>query len=162
MISLVYLNRQHDAIMGELNAAIQEVLARGQFILGPQVEAFEREFAAYCGVAEAGGGSSGTEALRLALLACGLQPGDEIIVPSFTAVPTVAAVLAAGGRPVLAEIDPSTYTLDPEHAAPLVSPQTQAIFPVPLYGHTADMIPSWSWRLSTTSKLSKTPAKPTD
>ncbi|HKZ50606.1 MAG TPA: aminotransferase class I/II-fold pyridoxal phosphate-dependent enzyme, partial [Dehalococcoidia bacterium] len=141
MIPVLDLGRQYSAIKGEIDGAIAEVLAAGQFVLGGQVAALEEEFAAYLGAGEAVAVASGTDALRLSLLAAGLEPGDEVITVSFTAYATVAAVLAAGGRPVLVDVDPTTCTMDPERAAAAVTPRTKAIIPVHLYGHPADMGP---------------------
>jgi dTDP-4-amino-4,6-dideoxygalactose transaminase len=129
----------HDAIASELDGAIQRVMHSGRFILGREVEAFEAEFAAYCGVSHCVGVASGTEALQLALLACGIGPGDEVITVAFTAMPTVMAIIAAGGTPVFVDIDPQTYTLCPDQLAGALSGKTRAILPVHLYGHCADM-----------------------
>src|SRR5208337_2740566 len=101
----------HDSIASDLDRAIQRVLRSGKFILGQEVESFEVEFAAYCGAAHCVSVASGTEALQLALLACGIGPGDEVITVSHTAMPTALAIAATGATPVFVDIDPQTYTL---------------------------------------------------
>ena len=123
----------------EIDAAIHRVLDRGWYVLGEEVQAFEREFATYCGAAHAIGVNSGTDALNLALRALSIGPGDEVITVSHTAVATVAAVAAAGARPVLVDIDPGSYTIDPVAAERAIGPATKAIVPVHLYGLPADM-----------------------
>lgn len=125
----------------EIDAAITRVLESGRYILGPEVAAFERELAAYVGVAHGIGVGSGTEALHLALRACGIGPGDEVITVAHTAVATVAAIELAGATPVFADIDPGTYTLDPERLEAAIGPRTKAVIAVHLYGHPADLAP---------------------
>ena len=107
------LKAQYQSIKPEIDAAIARVLESGQFVLGPEVAAFEQEFAAYCGAAECIALNSGTSALHLALLAAGVGPGDEVITVPFTFVASVAAVIYAGARPVLVDIDPRSFTMDP-------------------------------------------------
>lgn len=123
----------------EIDAAIRRVLDSGRYILGPEVAAFEREFAEWLGVKHALGVASGTEALWLALRAAGLGPGAEVITPSMTASATVAAIVEAGARPVFAELSPDTLTLDPQAVAQAITPRTRALVPVHLYGNPADM-----------------------
>lgn len=135
------LKAQYHAIRDELDIAIARVLERGTFILGEEVTGFEQEFAAYCGVSHAVGVGSGTDALQLALRACGIGPGDEVITASFTSVATVAAIELTGARPVLVDIDPRHYTLDPEKLAAAVTPNTRAVIPVHLYGSPAELEP---------------------
>lgn len=125
----------------EIEAAIARVLDRGWYILGPEVEAFEAEFAAFCGVAYGIGVGSGTEALHLALRALDIGPGDEVITVAHTAVATVVAIELAGARPILVDVHPSTYTLDPAHLEPAITPRTRGIIPVHLYGQPADLAP---------------------
>jgi dTDP-4-amino-4,6-dideoxygalactose transaminase len=121
----------------EIDAAIGRVLDGGRYILGPEVEAFEREFAAYVGVPHVVGVASGTDALVLALRACGIGSGDEVITVGHTAVATVAAIEMAGASAVLVDIDLATCTLDPEAVEAALSPRTRALLPVHLYGHPA-------------------------
>jgi dTDP-4-amino-4,6-dideoxygalactose transaminase len=116
-------------------------LESGQFVLGPEVAAFEQEFAAYCGAAECIALNSGTSALHLALLAAGVGPGDEVITVPFTFVASVAAVIYAGARPVLVDIDPRSFTMDPSAIEAAITPRTKAILPVHLYGQPAEMAP---------------------
>src|SRR6202022_2994184 len=132
---------QYRAHQADLDAAIREVLEASWFILGQQGEAFESEFAAYCGAKHAVGVGSGTEALHLSLLACGVGPGDEVITVPNTAVPTVSAIDFAGATPVFADIDPITFTLEPAQLARRLTPRTKAIVTVHLYGQPADMDP---------------------
>ena len=123
----------------EIDAAIARVVDRGQYILGPEVEAFERELAAYLGVPHVVGVASGTDALLLTLRACGISPGDEVITVGHTAVATVAAIELAGAAPVLVDIDLATFTLDPAEVERALGPRTRALLPVHLYGHAAPM-----------------------
>jgi dTDP-4-amino-4,6-dideoxygalactose transaminase len=115
------------------------VLDGGHYILGPEVEAFEREFAAYVGVPHVVGVASGTDALVLALRACGIGPGDEVITVGHTAVATVAAIELVGASAVIVDIDLASFTLDPERVEGALSPRTRALLPVHLYGHPAAM-----------------------
>ncbi len=123
----------------EIDGAIRRVLESGWYILGEEAEAFESEFAAYIGVGRAVGVGSGTDALHLALRACGVGPGDEVITVSHTASATVAAIDLCGAAPVLVDIDPATFTLDPNLLEGAITSRTRAIVPVHLYGHPADM-----------------------
>lgn len=123
----------------ELEAAIARVVARGWFVLGPEVEAFEAEFAAASGARYAVGVGNGTDALTLLLRAAGVGPGDEAIVPALTAAFTALAVVAAGARPVFADVESDRLTLDPQACAAAVTPRTRAIVPVHLYGQAADL-----------------------
>jgi dTDP-4-amino-4,6-dideoxygalactose transaminase len=141
MIPYVDLKAQYLSIKDEIDAAIAEVVASCQFVLGEQVEAFESDFAAYCQTKYALGVNSGTSALHLALLAAGIKPGDEVITVSYTFVATVAAICYTGARPVLVEIDPRSCTMDPARLEAAITPRTKAIIPVHLYGACADMDP---------------------
>jgi dTDP-4-amino-4,6-dideoxygalactose transaminase len=141
MIHFVDLKTQYHAIKEEIDRAIGRVLESSQFILGEEVDAFEREFAAFCGAKYGIGVSSGTSALHLALVAAGIGPGDEVITVPFTFVATVAAIEYVGARPVLVDIDPRTYTIDAARLEDAVTSRTKAIVPVHLYGHPADMDP---------------------
>ena len=124
-----------------IRGAVTRVLEGGVYVLGPEVESFERAFAASCGVSDAVGVASGTDALMLALMALDIGPGDEVITVSHTATATVAAILAAGAVPAFVDIDPAFYTLDPECLEEAVSPRSRAIVAVHLYGQAADMDP---------------------
>jgi dTDP-4-amino-4,6-dideoxygalactose transaminase len=130
---------QYRAHQAEIKAAIARVLDSGFFVLGEEVEAFERAFAAYCGVGHGIGVASGTDALELAMRALGIGPGDEVITVSHTAVATAAAVLACGATPVLVDIEMAHYTIDPSKIEAAITPRTKAIVPVHLYGQAADM-----------------------
>ena len=124
---------------GDIRAAIDRVLTRGWFVLGPELEAFEREFATACGAAHAVGVGNGTDAIALLLRASGVRAGDEVIVPAMTAAYTGLAVAALGARPVIVDVDALTLTMDPRACEAAVSPRTRAIVPVHLYGQGADM-----------------------
>ena len=141
MIPVVDLKAQYRSIKPDIDAAVLRVLESTQFILGDEVAAFETEFAGFCRAREAVAVNSGTSALHLALLAAGVGPGDEVITVPFTFIATVAAIQYAGARPVLVDIDPKTYTIDPALIAPAITPRTKAIIPVHLYGQAADMDP---------------------
>ena len=129
------------AIRPELDAAIARVLDSGWFILGPEVEAFERELAAALGARDAVAVANGTEALQLGLTTLGVGPGDEVVTSPLSAAFTALAILSAGARPVFADLDPKTLNVSPEAVARAVTPRTKAILPVHLYGHPADMDP---------------------
>lgn len=141
MLPLVDLRAQFRTIEDEVMAAIRGVLESGQFILGPETDAFERELAAHSQAAEAVGTNSGTSAIHLALLAAGVGPGDEVITVPFTFVATVAAIEYAGARPVLVDVRPDSLTMDPALVEAAITPRTRAIVPVHLYGQPADMGP---------------------
>lgn len=140
-IPFVDLRANCQRIGAEALEAIRHVMNRGTFILGSEVSNFETEFAAYCQVRHAVGLDSGTSALELALRAFGVGPGDEVITAANTFVATAFAIHYTGARPVLAEIDPETYTLDPDALARAITPRTKAVIPVHLYGQPADMAP---------------------
>ncbi len=125
----------------ELDAAARSVMASGAYILGPEVSAFEEEFAAYCGTRHAIGVGSGLDALRLILLAYGIGPGDEVIVPSNTFIATWLGVSETGATPVPVEPDPETHNITAEAIEPAISERTRAIMPVHLFGQPADMDP---------------------
>jgi dTDP-4-amino-4,6-dideoxygalactose transaminase len=124
----------------ELSTALARVGARGVYLHGPELEAFEAEFAAWCGAARCAAVGSGLDALRLALVAAGVGPGDEVIVPAHTFIATWLAVTEAGARPVGADVDPATGLVDPADVAARVGPRTRAIIPVHLYGRVAPMV----------------------
>lgn len=130
---------QYLAHKQEIDDAVNRVLESGWYILGDEVRALEEEFAAYLGVNHSVGVGSGTEALHLALVACGIGHGDEVVTVSHTAVATVAAIELAGAKPVFVDIDPVTYTMDPDLLETTITSQTKAVIPVHLYGHPAPM-----------------------
>lgn len=133
------LKRQYEQLREQIDTATQEVYESGWFILGQQVQRFEANFAQYCGAKYAVGVGSGTEALHLALIACGVQPGDEVITVANTCVPTLSAVSFAGAVPVFVDIDEKTFTINPALIEERITPKTKAILPVHLYGQCADM-----------------------
>lgn len=135
------LRAQFAAIEPEIRAALDEVLASQQFVLGPQLEAFEREIAQYCGCRAGIGVASGTDALLLGLRACGVGAGDEVIVPTFTFVATAGAVSALGARPVFADVEADTLNISPQSVASRITPRTRAIVAVHLYGLAARIQP---------------------
>jgi dTDP-4-amino-4,6-dideoxygalactose transaminase len=124
-----------------IRAAIDRVIASGWFILGPEVEAFETEFAAASGVPHAVGVGTGTDAITLILRALDIGAGDEVITPPLSAAYSALAVMMAGARPVFTDIDPERLTLDPRHVESAITPRTRALLPVHLYGQAADMRP---------------------
>ncbi len=140
-VPFVDLAAQQVSIGAEISAAVQRVLSECNFVLGPQVEEFERDFARFVGCEHAVGVSSGLDALRLAFMAVGIGPGDEVILPANTYIATALAVSAVGARPVLVDCDPQTYNIDANLIEPAVSPRTKAVVPVHLTGQTADMDP---------------------
>ncbi|MFI5273092.1 MAG: DegT/DnrJ/EryC1/StrS family aminotransferase [Ktedonobacterales bacterium] len=140
-IQLVDLQRQYAGLRDEVMAAIDAALSGMQLNLGPNVQAFEREFAAYCGSAEGIGVGSGTDALYLAVRACAIGAGDEIITVANTFIATVEAIVMAGARPVFVDVDPLTQTLDVAQVTAAITPRTRAIMPVHLFGQSAAMAP---------------------
>ena len=140
-VPLLDLNSQYASIREEIDEAIRGVLESGTFINGPNVEAFEREMAEYVGVENAVGVASGTDALLLTLRAMGIGEGDEVIVPAFTFFATCSAVMLAGARPVLVDIEPATYCIDPVGLEQSITSRTRAVIPVHLFGHPADLDP---------------------
>jgi dTDP-4-amino-4,6-dideoxygalactose transaminase len=141
MIPLVDLKSQYQSIKSEIDGAIAEVVESCQFILGPKVEAFEADFAAYCQARFAFGLNSGTSAIHLALLAAGVGPGDDVITVGYTFVATVAGILYTGASPVFVDIDPLTCNIDVTKIESAITPRTKVIMPVHLYGTCADMDP---------------------
>ena len=140
-VPLLDLGLAHRAIAEELKQDFARVLASGQFILGAEHDAFERELAEACGLKHAIGLSSGTSAITLALQAVGVGPGDEVILPAFTYFATASAVAHAGAVPVFADVEPVRFGLDPESAAARITPRTKAILPVHLYGLACGLAP---------------------
>ena len=139
MIPFLDLKAQYASIKPELDTAVLKVLASGQYVLGDEVEAFENEFAAFCGAQYGVAVNTGTSALHLALLAAGVGPGDEVVTVPFTFVATAAAIGMAGARPVFVDIDPVSFTMDPAQLDKAITSRTKAIIPVHLYGQMADM-----------------------
>ena len=137
MIPFLDLARQHAALRAELMDAAGRVLDSARFILGPESEALEQDLAKHVGVAHAIGVASGTDALRLALAAVGVGPGDEVITTAFSFVASASTIVMAGATPVFVDIDPATFALEAEGVARAITPRTRAIVPVHLYGHAA-------------------------
>lgn len=135
------LQTQHRQIKAEVNAALERVIDGSQFVLGPEVSAFEKRFADYCGRRYCSGVNTGSSALHLALLASGVGPGDEVITVSMTFVATTAAILYCGAKPVFVDVDPDTWTMDPRLIEAAITPRTKAILPVHLHGLMADLDP---------------------
>lgn len=140
-VPLLDLNRQNAALHAELTAAFERVLRSGHFILGPEVEAFEKEAAAALGAKHTIAVSSGTDAILVALMALDLAPGDEVICPSFTFFATAGCIARAGLTPVFADVLPDSFNLDPADVARRITPRTKALVPVHLFGQSADMEP---------------------
>ena len=140
-VPLLDLKAQYASIRDEIRAAIDRVCDSQQFILGPEVEAFEREAAAFVGTRHAVGMSSGTDALLAALWALGVGPGDEVIVPAYTFFATAGAPARLGARPVFVDVDPESLNLDPARVRERLSGRTKAIVPVHLFGRCADLEP---------------------
>lgn len=138
-IPFVDLKAQYGPIREEIQAAMLDVLDGMELVLGPNLRAFEAEFAAYCQAKYAIGVAQGTDALMLALRACGVGPGDEVITVSHTFIATSEAIVQLGAIPVYVDIDPQTYTLDPACLEAAIGPRTRAVVPVHLYGQMADM-----------------------
>lgn len=141
MVPFLDLNSQYRALKPEIDAAVLDVLASGQFVLGRSVEEFEKAFASYCGVKHAIACSSGTAALQLALVAEGIGRGDDVLTVSMTFVATASAIDYTGARPVLVDIEMPSVTMDPALIEAAITPATKAIMPVHLYGQCADMGP---------------------
>ena len=139
MIPMVDLQRQYQLLKPDIDAAIQDVLNQSQFILGPNVTALEREIAAYHDKAFAIGVASGTDALLLALRACGIGPGDEVITTPFTFIATAEVIALLQAVPVFVDIKPDTFNIDPDKIEEKITSRTRAIIPVHLFGHSADM-----------------------
>lgn len=138
-IQMVDLSAQYHKIKPAIDEAIQEVLDTTAFINGPSVGHFAQELATYLGAQHVIPCANGTDALQIALMALGLQPGDEVITPSFTYIATTEVIALLGLTPVFVEVDPQTYCIDPEAIAAAITPRTKAIVPVHLYGQAANM-----------------------
>ena len=133
------LSAQYATIKDVLRAAIDEVFETNAYVLGPAVEAFERDFAAFCGNEHCVGVNNGTAALHVTLAALGIGPGDEVITQANTFIATVAAILMTGARAVLVDVAPPSYAIDPEAVAAAITPRTKAILPVHMFGHPCDL-----------------------
>lgn len=141
VVPFVDLKAQYASIKNEVDAAIARVVENTSFIMGPQVAAFEKAFAEYLGARFCIGVNSGTAALQLALIACGIGSGDEVIIPSLTFFATAEAVSVLGAKPVFVDIDPVSYTVAASAIEKAITPRTRAIMPVHLYGQAADLDP---------------------
>jgi dTDP-4-amino-4,6-dideoxygalactose transaminase len=141
VIPFLDLKTQYKQLKPEIDLAIHRVVESAQFILGPEVAAFEERFADYCSVSHCVALNSGTSALHLALLAAGIGPGDEVITVSMTFVATTAAILYCGAKPVFVDVEPRSGTIDPNLIEAAITPRTRAIIPVHLHGLMADMGP---------------------
>jgi dTDP-4-amino-4,6-dideoxygalactose transaminase len=138
-VPFVDLSPQHERLDGRIEAAALRVLRSRRFVLGPEVDSFEEEFALAVGSRHCVGVDSGTSALRLALQAAGIGPGDEVVTTPFTFIATVEAIRQTGATPVLADVDPRTWNLDPQKAEEAITSWTRAILPVHLHGRAADL-----------------------
>ena len=141
MVPFLDLKTQYKALRSEILEAVTRSIDSGAFVLGPEVKAFEDVFAPYTGTTNAIGMNSGTAALQLALIAAGVEAGDEVITVAHTFVATVAAVMYLGAKPVLVDVDPVSYTMDPSKIEAAITSKTKVIMPVHLYGQSADMDP---------------------
>jgi len=140
-VPMLDLKPQLEGLREPLEKALLEVLRSGHFILGPNVAAFEREFAEFLGVADTVGLASGTDALVIGLRTLGIGPNDEVITTPFTFFATAEAILAVGATPVFVDIDPETYCIDPAAVERAITPRTRALLPVHLFGHPAELDP---------------------
>ena len=140
-VDVFSLRRQHEEIKNEIKGPIEKVMSSGGFIMGEDVKLFQQEFAAYCGMRYGVGVNSGTDALFLGCLACGIGKGDEVIVMPYTYIATTLAISMTGSTPIFVDIDEKTYNMDPSKIEKAITKKTKAILPVHLYGHPADMDP---------------------
>ena len=139
VIALFGLQRQHRNLQKEINEAVQDVLAAGEYVLGPRVQMLEKQVAGYCGVEHGVGVASGSDALFLSLVAYGIGGGDEVITTPYTFFATAGAISRAGATPVFVDIDRRTYNINPEQIAEKISARTKAVIPVHIFGQMADM-----------------------
>jgi dTDP-4-amino-4,6-dideoxygalactose transaminase len=139
LIPFLDLKAQYEQMKPEIDVAVIRAIESAQFVLGPEVSAFEKRFASYCQAEHCRAVNSGTSALHLALLAAGVGPGDEVITVSMTFVATTAAILYSGARPIFVDVDPVTWTMNPSLIEAAITPRTKAILPVHLHGLMADM-----------------------
>ncbi len=140
-IQMVDLISQYEGIKNEIDEAILGVCATAQFIKGPAVKSFEANLASYLGVKHAIGCANGTDALQIALMALGLKPGDEVIVPAFTYVATAEVIGLLNLQPVMVDVDPDTFNIRVEDIENVITAKTKAIVPVHLFGQSADISP---------------------
>ncbi|HDS01158.1 MAG TPA: transcriptional regulator, partial [candidate division Zixibacteria bacterium] len=138
-VPLLDLTRQYKGIKSEIDQAVHKVLEHTRFIMGPEVEQFEEQAARYCGSKYAIGVASGTDALLIALRACGVKAGDEVITSTFSFFASAGVISRLGATPVFVDIDPDTYNLKPEEVKKAVSDKTRVIMPVHIFGQCADM-----------------------
>lgn len=141
MIPMVDLKTQYRYLKSEIDRAVIDAIESSQFILGPNVTAFEEETAKYLGAGHAVSCASGTDALQLAIIAAGIKQGDEVITTPFTFIATAEAICYAGATPVFVDIDPKTFNIDPALVEAAITPRTKALIPVHLFGQPADMEP---------------------
>lgn len=139
MIPIFDTSAQTAKLQKQFKEALADVMLDGRYILGPNVQTFEKEIASLCGVTQGIGVASGTDALHLALKACGVGPGDEVITPSFTFIATAEAIAYCGATPIFVDIDPETFNVDPVQIAQKITARTKVIMPVHLFGQMADM-----------------------
>ncbi|TXB68968.1 DegT/DnrJ/EryC1/StrS family aminotransferase [Phaeodactylibacter luteus] len=140
-IQMVDLKTQYQKLQGEIDAAVIEVIRSGAFINGPAVRSFQANMEAYLGAKQVIPCANGTDALQIALMAAGLKPGDEVILPAFTYVATAEVIALLGLKPVMADVDPHTFNITPEIVAQSITPRTKAIVPVNLFGQSCDLEP---------------------
>jgi dTDP-4-amino-4,6-dideoxygalactose transaminase len=140
-IPLLDLKTQYESLREDLLAAVEDVFTSGAYVLGPKVKAFEEQIASYCGTKHGVGVASGTDALLVSLMAVGVGPGDEVILPTYTFFATAGVVHRLGAKPVFVDIDPVHYNIDPESMAKAITDRTKAVIPVHLYGQCAPMAP---------------------
>ncbi|MGD0461473.1 MAG: DegT/DnrJ/EryC1/StrS family aminotransferase [Tepidisphaeraceae bacterium] len=138
-VKLLDLQAQYAPLREEIRRALDEVLDQQSLVLGPHVEKFEKNLAAYCGTKHAIGVSSGSDALLCSLMALGIKPGDEVICPTFTFFATAGAIARLGARIVFADIEPASFNIDPSRLADKITPHTRAIIPVDLFGQLANL-----------------------
>lgn len=139
MIPVMNVSRQYKSIQDELDSKVLEILHSGQYILGSTVEEFEKNFARYCGTKYAIGVGNGSDALVIALKACGIKSGDEVITTDMSFIATAEAIVATGATPVFTDVTNDTYTIDPDEIEKKITDKTKAIIPVHIYGQCADM-----------------------